>query len=258
MKMSNNSLSVVQKICLAGLFIALVTICQKVLAINYIAVVPFVRISFGGTALLFFASFFLGPWFGLLIGVASDLLGYLIFDPKTMGFFPQITLIYALFGFIAYFVVKGCSLIKSKRMMQVIEYGVFTLIFMGITLFVCLNNEVQLYGSTYQITTLAKILIPIILFVLLAVLVVFTILIDKKRKKYKGEILNVYQLSFACFILDIGVLVLFGSIMKGWAFGFQTYIVILFSQLIVSFINIPLNTFLVSYIMFLTRRYINK
>ena len=74
-----NNLSIIQKITLSGLFIALITILQKVIAINYIAVVPFVRISFGGCALLIFASVFLGPWYGLLIGAASDILGYFIF-----------------------------------------------------------------------------------------------------------------------------------------------------------------------------------
>ena len=36
-----------QKICLAGLFTALATILQKILAINYLAALPFFRISFG-------------------------------------------------------------------------------------------------------------------------------------------------------------------------------------------------------------------
>ena len=88
----NYNLKPIQKICLSGLFIALTIILQKVVAINYIPIMPFVRVSPGGPALIIFSSIFLGPVYGMVIGIASDLLGYLIFDPKTMGFFPQITL----------------------------------------------------------------------------------------------------------------------------------------------------------------------
>ena len=53
------NLTTVQKICFAGIFIAVVTILQKVLAINYIPVVPFLRISLGGPAVIIFSSIFL-------------------------------------------------------------------------------------------------------------------------------------------------------------------------------------------------------
>ena len=98
--MLSNRLSLTSKICLAAIFIVLATICQKVVAINYIAVIPFLRISFGGPAIIIFSSILLGPWFGLLVGLGSDVLGYFIFDPKNNAFFPQITAIYALLGFV--------------------------------------------------------------------------------------------------------------------------------------------------------------
>ena len=102
--MDNRKLSLTSKICLAAIFMVLATICQKVLAINYIPIVPFLRISIGGPAIIIFASIFLGPWFGLLVGAGSDILGYLVFDPKNNAFFPQITAIYALLGFASFFV----------------------------------------------------------------------------------------------------------------------------------------------------------
>ena len=49
------NLTVIQKICLSGLFMALIVILQKVVAINYLAFAPFVRISFGGPALIIFS-----------------------------------------------------------------------------------------------------------------------------------------------------------------------------------------------------------
>lgn len=250
-----SNLSVVQKITFAGVLTAIIIILQKVLAINYIAIVPFLRISLGGCALLIFASIFLGPWYGLLIGILEDVLGYLIFDPKSMSFFPQITAIYAVLGFLSYFAFMLVRQIKSKRMMAAIELSSFALMLLGVTLFITLNDEMTLYSSTYTIELWQKIVIPIALFVLLALLVVFVIFTDKYFSKRKDQpLFNVYQVSFACFVLEMVVMVAFGTLMKGFAFGFQTYLVILITQLIVAFINIPLNTFLISYIMIFAKR----
>ncbi len=46
-----------------------------------------------------------------------------------------------------------------------------------------------------------------------------------------------------------------GSLMKGWAFGFKTYPMILLCQIIVMFVNVPLNTWLIILMLRLTIRY---
>ena len=250
------NLTIVSKISLAGLFMALVTILQKVVAINYLPLIPFVRISFGGTALIIFSSILLGPFFGLLVGVGSDLLGYFIFDPKTFGFFPQITAIYGLLGFCSYFVFSLIKLIRQYKTMKITLYYSFAILFLLVSIFIISHDEITLYKSTYNIELYQKILIPIILFILFAFLILFLILTDKAVKKKNLDLkMNSYQISFSLFILEMVIIVLFGSIMKASAFGFQTYLIILLSQIIVSFINIPLNTFLISYIMYFTRKY---
>ena len=253
-----SNLTQVQKITFAGVFISLIIILQKVLAINYIPVVPFLRISLGGCALLIFASILLGPWYGLLIGVAEDLLGYLIFDPKSMSFFPQITAIYGLMGFVSYFIFMLVRQIKNKKIMFSIEIATFIGILTAVTLFLCLNDELTLYSSTYQIEDWQRITIPCVLFALLTLLTICIIFTERyfKRRKDK-QLFNAYQVSFACFIIEVTVMIMFGTLMKGFAFGFQTYPVILISQLIVGFINIPLNTFLISYIMIFAKRKFN-
>lgn len=253
-----SNLSQVQKITLAGILISLIIILQKVLAINYIPVVPFLRISLGGCALLIFASIFLGPWYGLLIGIAEDLLGYLIFDPKSMSFFPQITAIYGLMGFVSYFVFMLIRQIKNKKVMFIVEMLSFAAVLTAVTLFITLNNEITLYSSTYKVETWQKIAIPLILFALLAALTICIIFTERYFKKRKdSQLFNAYQVSFACFIIELFVMILFGTLMKGFAFGFQTYPVILITQLMVGFINIPLNTFLISYIMIFAKRKYN-
>lgn len=247
-------LTTIQKICLSGLFIAVVTILQKVLAINYIPIVPFLRISLGGPALIIFSSIFLGPIYGMFIGAAADVLGYFLLDPKMMGFLPQITAIYALLGLVSYFIFWLFKFVKNDKIMLGIEGGIFALLIAGIAVYFFLNPNLQLYGSTYTLALWQKILIPSLLLVLFSGLFVSSILFNQKYKENNLP-MNIIAISFSCFIVEILVMVTFGSLMKGWAFGFSTYIMILICQIIVMFINVPLNTWLIILMLRLTNRF---
>lgn len=246
------NLSMVQKISLSGIFIVLIALFQKVFAVNYIPVLPFVRISFGGPALIIFASILLGPWFGLLVGAASDIVGFYIFDPKLMGTAPffQITFIYALLGFASFFIYKLFTLIKNEKLMLTIELVVFAFLLVGLTMFVSLDYDVDL--KTYE-----RILIPVISLTLLCLTIFIQIYVNRVFKK-KDININVINVGLACFVIEMTIMVAFGVAMKTWAFSNSLFIVILVSQIIVAFFNIPLNTFLVSYIMYLSNKLIRQ
>lgn len=243
-------LSIVQKISLAGILIVLVALFQKVFAINYIPISPFVRISFGGPALIIYSSILLGPWFGLLVGAASDIIGFYIFDPKNFGVAPffQITFIYALLGLSAYFVYMLVDKIQNKKLMIGTELIVYFLLLLGATLFCSLDYSVNL-------ATWARILIPCVSLILLSFMFTISVLLDKHFVK-KGYDIKVINTCFSCFVLEIFVMVIFGSIMKAWAFSAFTFWIIFVSQVVVAFFNIPLNTFLISYIINLSKRII--
>ena len=249
-------LSITQRICLTGLFIAITAILQKILAINYIPIVPFLRISLGGPAMIIFASIFLGPIYGMMVGALSDILGYFLFDPKNMGFFPQITAIYFLLGLVSFFIFWLFKNIKNAKIMLLIEGLSFVGILAAITTYLFLKPNLQLYGSSYTLVLWQKILIPSLLFVLLAGLFVTSILF---AKHFKNDTLpmNPINISFSCFVIEVLVMVLFGTLMKGLAFGFQTYPMILICQLIVMGINVPLNTWLITLLLRITKRYSN-
>lgn len=251
----NYRLRPIQKICLSGLFIALTVILQKVIAINYIPIMPFVRVSLGGPALIIFSSIFFGPIYGLVVGVASDILGYLIFDPKTFGFYPQITAIYGLLGFVSFFVFWLIKKLKNEKLCCLIELLSLALMAVGVSLFFILNDEVTLYSTTYSIQLWQKISITIALAVLTGILVLSLFLMRRKITPDNANI-NIWQISFASFLLEIVVMVLFGSFMKSLAFNFNFFIIAV-CQLVVLFINIPMNTLLISTFMRLTNRFKN-
>ena len=254
MGLLKTNLTTIQKICFAGIFIAIVTILQKILAINYIPVVPFLRISLGGPAVIIFSSIFLGPIYGMCIGALSDILGYFLLDPKMMGYLPQITAIYTLLGLIPYFVFWLFKLIKKDQILFIVEGIAFAALIGGVSAYLFLNDNLQLYGSTYTLALWQKILIPSVLAVLFAGLFVSSFLFQKKYKKDSLPISPIC-ITFCCFLIEILVMVLFGTFMKGWAFGFKTYPMILVCQIIVLFINIPLNTWLLILLMRVTGRF---
>lgn len=253
------NLSIVSKICLAAMFIVLAAICQKVLAFSNFAPIPFLRLSFGGPAIIIFSSILLGPIFGALVGGASDLIGFVIFDPKTTSSIPffQITLLYVMLGFASYFVFKLISKLKNRKLLVSIEIASFIAIFMAVVLYLFLKENITLYGTTYEFNKTIRISTPIITFILLSLLLVINILLSRRFEKKHPEI-NVNSISFACFIIELSVMLVFGTIMKVWAFTSATFLPIFFTQLIVSFLNVPLNTFLISYIMVLTDKTLKK
>lgn len=241
------------KICLAGLLIALTAILQKVTAINYIPIIPFLRISLGGPALIIFSSIMLGPWYGLLIGAASDLFGYFIFDPKSMMFMPQVTLIYALLGFASYFIFMLFKKLKNYKISMIVEAIIFLILGVGVSLFFGLKSEITLYSTTYQLQTWQKIGIPCIVFGCLLILFLTTLIISKKANSSR-ICMGIWHINISLFVIELLIMVLFGSLMKSWAFNFD-FFTIMICQVIVLFINVPLNTIFIPLFLRATNRF---
>ena len=246
------NIPVIQKICLTGLFIALSMILQKVIAVNYIAAFPFIRLSFGGPALIIFASVLLGPIYGALVGMGSDLLGYIAFDIKAYPLYPQITAIYTLLGFVAYFVFSFVNSIKNRKLILGVEIASLTAIWIAVSLFVILNNQITVMSTTHTIIPLVKVLVPAISGVIFAGLIVFSVLYKGKDEK---PVFSPLHICFASFICDFFVLVLFGSTMKALSFGTATFMAILLCQALVMFFNVMLDTMFISIFQKYTKKY---
>lgn len=258
--LGSKSLSLVQKIALAGLLTALACILNKVLAINYISAVPFVRVSFGGPAVIIFSSLLLGPLFGALVGGLSDILGYLVLDMSGFPYTPWITLTYVLLGALPYLVFYLVKKIKNQKVMMIVTYLTMAIVFVTATLLITLNDSINWFGHAYPLDLSLKISLPILMFVLLAFIISFNFFFNKHFQKKSGlnpPIFSIYQLSFSLFIVEVFVMVLFGSLMKSILFGIELYPVIILFQAMTMFFNIPFNTFIISYIMLITKRYYN-
>lgn len=242
-KWIKTNITPIQKICLTGLFIALAVICQKVMAVNYIPALPFVRVSFCGPALIIFASVILGPFYGLIVGAASDLLGYLIFDPRTNPMFIQITAIYAVLGFASYFVFSFVRSITNRKLMLGIEIGTLLVIWGAATAFLITNAKVDL---------IFKIIVPIACGLLFIGLILFSIFFKGKED---NPFISPLHICFASFVCDFFFLLWFGSFMKALAFGLDLFVTIFLCQALVMFVNVVLDTFFISTFQRFTKKY---
>jgi len=249
-------LDIVQKITLSGIFIAMVIILTRFLSIQYIPIVPFVRISLG-PALIIFSSLLLGPIYGGIIGGLSDFLG-IVLVPNAQGLSinPFITLIYLLLGILPWLTLY---LIKKIRMNKSAPYVFFALvaaIWLFVLFFLIFTDSITLYGVVYSFNALSKILIITLSFALsvgMGIVVFFTNRYFAMRNDDKTLLATPYQVAFVALISEILLMLLLGSSVKTFLFGVD-FRFIFFSQAVVLFIDVPLNTFVVSYLLLLSSR----
>ena len=230
--------SPVFKICFSGLLLALIIIFTRFLSLQNIPVLPFVRISFG-PGLIIFASLFLGPIYGGAIGGLSDILG-IVLVPSALGYGinPWFTLVYTLLGILPWCLLKLFNIIKNKK----ISFAIFLVVFISLltfgNIYLFVGNN---FGSvSFDIAT--KIIISISSIVLSILTICLIVLINKKY-----ESLNVLNFAIISLISEVIMMTILNSIVKSIFFGTE-FFVIFFFQVIALFINVPMNTFLLSFL----------
>ena len=96
-----------------------------------------------------------------------------------------------------------------------------------------------------------------IAFVLMVATVISIFFINKFYKKRYGEIFSPYKIAFVCLISEVLVMLFLNSLVKTITFEVN-YWVIFFAQLVVFFIDVPLNTFVVEGLLLITQRLNNR
>ena len=239
--MFNFNVSAVRKMVLAGLLLALTVVFTRFLSIQYIPGIPFTRISLG-PCLIIFASLLLGPIYGGVVGGLSDILGILIV-PNAQGFSinPLITLCYTLLGIAPYFVYKLILLIKSKKLEYIVLICVFVAFLVVITWIVYTDLELWV-----------KLLITIGSSVISIAIACLIPLIDRFFMR-KDPTINVVKIGITSAVVEFVVLFVLNSLAKAYYFE-ANLLFIMFCQGVAFFANILLDTFLISYLIFILKR----
>ena len=253
-KLTITSKKLVSKIVVAAMLLALCVVFMKFIPIS-LPVLPFARVSLG-PALIIFASFYLGPLWGLVIGAGADLIGF-AFDTTGYGYFPGITIMYALLGLLAHFVFKFVKTIRSKENLTVVF-----VVFVSFLLLLCTVNILRMDTFTLNLADVefdirVKIAIISTMFLLAAVMLTLILVYQRmKRNREKQQDMLPLQIALSSMILEIFVITLFGAMVKSYHFGMDFSIVV-FTQLIILFINVPLNTIIITVLSRITARFID-
>lgn len=243
-------LSPVVKISLSGLILALVIIFTRFLSVQNIPFLPFVRISIG-PALIIFASILLGPIYGGIIGGASDILGIFLV-PNALGYpiNPWFTLVYTGLGILPWCIYKLVKLIKNDKVSLIVMGAIL----LGLWLFVVIYGSRQNYILDKEFTLSAKLIIFVLSFLMIAGTIILIILI---KHHYDNEVLSPYNIAILSIIVEVVVMLLANSFAKSFFFGIE-FKIVFFMQAIIFFIDIPMNTILISYLLKLANKVFNK
>lgn len=246
---STFKLKPVLKITLSALFIALTIVASKFLPISNVFNLPFLRISLGPTILIF-ASILLGPVYGAITGLLSDLVGF-IFDTTGFAYNPLFSLTYLLYGLIPGLLVF--LLKKNKSSKPIIQIISFLIVNIFIICFFSLNDSIAPYGGKeYPLDLTTKL---IVIFSSLGItalyFVIYIILYKRFRTKEKRALLN--NISIINFVVLIFVQLFIGVIVKKITYEVDI-IVLLGSQIIVTTIELLVSNYLVSILYFSSKK----
>lgn len=250
--------SLVAKMSFTALFTALTILLLKLPAMfPGLGGIAFLRVSIGGPALIIFSSIFLGPLYGMFVGASSDVIGYLIFDIKAFPYSPYITILYAVLGFATYYVVALFRHLKSRKLTYGIMGFVGLLSIALMTWFLVANDS--FHYSSYDsskiqtINNVMRILVPCLMFISYSIMFGFVLLFEKRSNK--TAVIGYPQLALSLLVIETLIMVLFGSFMKVQLFGYAIYLPLLLGQVLLMFINVPVNVLLISIFQTITNRF---
>ncbi|GEM_PF-1928904 len=236
----------IQKLTLASMFTALAVMLASPIFSYMILLfgIPALRIDFIPIPIIL-AGLILGPFYGLTVGILTDVLGYLLFTHLFGAYHPGFTINLALTGLIA------GLMIHALKKHQVASKKVFTLNFIFLTLlasvgiiYVIIEDALSIQGTAYQLTLGIK-LFFIGSILLSFFLLIFTLWFSKKKME-KTEI-KIDILLFSVILIELCVTLL-TPLWVYQLYGAPPYIAGLFLRVIRAMWLIPVKLYFIYYI----------
>lgn len=248
---------IILKMTLTALLLAINIILSRTPILS-IYVTPFVRFSLG-PSIVIFSSLLLGPISGAIVGGVGDILGIIIYNPSGFSINPLISCVYLLLGIIPYLIYFLIKRIKNNKTMFIINSSLLLGFLLGIVLLTIFNNTINIGGNNvYTLNDINKALIIIISSVILLLLSVLFFFMNKYFNKTNKITSNLfYKISFIVLICEIIIFLGLNIIAKVILFEVN-YLIILFPQILISVINIPVSSFVITYLLLLVNKIIRR
>lgn len=238
-------MTLLYKISYSALFIALGIILSRFVSIPALFGLPFLKISFA-PSIVMFSSFYLGPVFGLIVGLLVDILGALMFP--TGAFNPLFSIAAGLTGlipFLAYYVI---SKIKIETKLPVISIILIIAFNLFIILFMCLNDEIRSESGKKVYTLYPWIKWSVsITGLLLSILYIIgeIILRNKFKEKRFNKFYNIYTITSSVFVTYFIFKIPVGSLVQAFILDWD-FLIILTSRMLTGFITSFVHIFIIS------------
>lgn len=193
-------MNILYKMSIAALLIAIATILSRFLSIPYMFGLPFLKLSFA-PSIVTFASFYLGPIFGLIVGLGSDLIGALAFPQGEFNILFSISP--SLGGLMPYLIYRFVKWTKTENKFPTFLVGSLALFSIGITLFFALNDTIS-YTSSSRVYVFEPRLKATIISLVRALSIGYVVGIYFIKRFYKnGKVnnnYNIYMISSSTFL----------------------------------------------------------
>lgn len=239
--------TVLQRMTLTAMMFAIYVIATRFIMVP---VTEYVRLS-AGVAILIFSSILLGPLCGAVIGAGGDLMGALLLPYAGLSINPLMTVSYGLMGATPGVIMMLFKLLKNKeKLYSILFFVLLGIIFTSLTIYTSISYSITMFNHEFVFNLVGRIVVPIVAFVVLALLALFTYFLNrhfKKKREMHPNLPSPYQVSFIVLVIEVVFTLFINVFAKMWYSGLS-FEIIFFPSLFIAFIYIPANTLIVSYL----------
>ena len=236
-------MSQIYKICFSAILIALFSILSRALSIPYFFGVPFLKLSIA-SAVVAFASFYLGPFYGFIVGTFGDIIGALAFPQGEFNIL--FTISSSLGGLLPFFIYKLFNKIKFEKKFPVILTIGLIVVCSVITYYLCNNDSISSYysSSEYYLASWARYLIIAVAWLLsICFIIVIIFLLNKKDLQGFFQKYNISCIISSIFITYFLFKIPVSSLVFTFVYNID-FVVVYFARNLLGFFDVCVDSIL--------------
>lgn len=235
--------SILYKISFCALFTSLTIILSRFFSLPGLFGLPFLKISFANSVVLF-SSFYLGPIWGMVVGGLSDTLGAILF-PQGGAYNPIFTIPALLTGLFPYLFYKLFHKIKIDKKFPISLSALLLIFSTFVTIMLALNDDILSGKRVYSFSLEMKIAFIVLSFGLSIIYIIGAFFIKNKFKNSKlNNNFDIYELISAMFFTYMVIKNPISSIISAFILNYD-FLFILFTKLLTGFFTCLVHSMIV-------------
>lgn len=257
--MNEGKMHPAKKVAIAGILLSLNIILNRLVGLAQVGpLFSWARIA-PGTSIVLFASILLGPFYGAVVGVAGDALGWLILGQWTGTFNFFLSIYYAIVGIAPYFVIKLLKKGGNGSLAKVISISAFLALFLTAILAIWFSPSFATLFARANFNDLAAKIVITVIVLIGAVVTALSLFLMKKKEgdnaKYIAGVnldmtfaVSIINEVIACLLKPLAFIAFYSLVLgndftatTGFDYGSLVVITSVFAM-----VNVPLNAYLLS------------